>query len=115
MPAARCAASRCAPSCAAAPSSRTARSPARRDGASRPRPSIAARRRTTLRTILDFLEQDSRTAAIARVSLSAGCVIALWQLLSLFVTNRLLLVPPADVVAALVKEAQTGAMWDNAV
>jgi NitT/TauT family transport system permease protein len=68
-----------------------------------------------LRKILDFLEQDSRSAAIARVSLSAACVIALWQVLSLFVTNRLLLVPPADVVAALVREVQQGNMWTNAV
>lgn len=68
-----------------------------------------------MRNILDFLEQDGRTAAMARVGLSAACVLMLWQVLSLFVTNRLLLVPPADVLAALIKEVQLGNMWANAV
>lgn len=68
-----------------------------------------------LRRLYDFLEQDSRVAAVARVGLSAACVLLAWQLLSLFVTNRLLLVPPADVVAALISEVRQGAMWDNAV
>ena len=67
-----------------------------------------------MRSIYDFLEQDTRVAAIARVMLSAICVILLWQVLSLFVTNRLLLVPPADVLAAMAKELQQGSMWDNA-
>lgn len=68
-----------------------------------------------MRSILDFLEQDSRTAAVARVGLSVVSVLVAWQLVSLFVTNRLLLVPPADVLAALIKEAQLGNMWTNAV
>jgi NitT/TauT family transport system permease protein len=34
---------------------------------------------------------------------------------SLFVSNRLLLVPPVDVVSALIVEVQRGAMWTNAV
>ena len=68
-----------------------------------------------MRTIYDFLEQDTRLAALARVTLSAMCVLILWQLLSLFVTNRLLLVPPADVLAAMVKEIRQGSMWENAL
>lgn len=68
-----------------------------------------------LRKIYEFLEEDTRTAAAARVALSAVCVLAVWQVLSFFVTNRLLLVPPADVVAALIREAKSGAMWTNAV
>jgi ABC-type nitrate/sulfonate/bicarbonate transport system permease component len=68
-----------------------------------------------LRKIYDFLEEDTRIAATARVMLSAVCVLVVWQVLSFFVTNRLLLVPPADVVTALVHEAKSGAMWTNAV
>jgi NitT/TauT family transport system permease protein len=68
-----------------------------------------------LRKILDFLEQDTRLASALRVLLSIACVLILWQVLSLFVTNRLLLVPPADVGIALVKEVQLGNMWNNAV
>ncbi|HEU5019458.1 MAG TPA: ABC transporter permease [Pseudolabrys sp.] len=54
-------------------------------------------------------------AATARVAISAVCVIAVWQLVTLFVTNRLVLVPPIDVARALVREANDGAMWTNAV
>ena len=68
-----------------------------------------------VRSIYDFFEQNSRTAAIARILLSMLCVLLLWQIVSLFVTNRLLLVPPGDVARALVAEAQRGAMWANAV
>lgn len=70
---------------------------------------------SAFRRILDVLEQDSRMAAVARVAISAVCVIALWQLVTLFVTNRLVLVPPLDVAKALVREANDGAMWTNAV
>jgi NitT/TauT family transport system permease protein len=42
-------------------------------------------------------------------------VLLLWQVGSLFVSNRLLLVPPVDVVSALIVEVQRGAMWTNAV
>jgi len=68
-----------------------------------------------LRPFYEFLEQDTRTAAFVRIAISAGCVLVLWQLLSMAVTNRLLLVPPAEVAAALVKEVQQGSMWENAV
>jgi NitT/TauT family transport system permease protein len=70
---------------------------------------------SALRKILDVLEQDGRMAATARVAISAVCVIAVWQLVTLFVTNRLVLVPPIDVARALVREANDGAMWTNAV
>jgi ABC-type nitrate/sulfonate/bicarbonate transport system permease component len=68
-----------------------------------------------LRKLYEYLEQDTRSAALARVALSTGCVLIVWQLLSMFVTNRLLLVPPAEVAAALVKEVEQGTMWSNAL
>jgi len=67
-----------------------------------------------VRSLYDFLEQDTRGASLARIALSTVCVLVIWQLLSLVVTNRLLLVPPAEVALSLLKEVQTGAMWENA-
>jgi NitT/TauT family transport system permease protein len=64
--------------------------------------------------LFDFLEQETRLASALRILLSAAAVLIVWQLVSLVVTNRLLLVPPADVALALVKEAQSGSMWTNA-
>lgn len=68
-----------------------------------------------MRRIYEFLEQDTRSAAITRVVISAASVLIAWQLLAMVVTNRLLLVPPRDVAAALLTEIQQGAMWTNAV
>jgi ABC-type nitrate/sulfonate/bicarbonate transport system permease component len=68
-----------------------------------------------LRSIIDFLEQEKRLASAIRVLVSVCCVLAVWQMVSLLVTNRLLLVPPADVANALVREVQRGTMWTNAV
>jgi NitT/TauT family transport system permease protein len=68
-----------------------------------------------LRKLFEFLEQDNRSAAAARIFLSAVCVLLLWQILSMFVKNQLLLVPPADVLASLIHEGKSGAMWTNAV
>jgi len=68
-----------------------------------------------LRKILDFLDQDNRTAAFARFTLSVCSVLIVWQVVSLFVTNQLVLVPPLDVAKALLREARDGAMWTNAV
>src|SRR5882762_8805177 len=112
MRAARCASSRSAPSCAARPSISTARWSATRAGASRPTRTIRHRRneQRTVRTIFDFLEQETRLASALRVLLSIACVLIAWQLVSLIVTNRLLLVPPAEVAAALLKEVQQGSM-----
>ncbi|RAI35181.1 hypothetical protein CH340_06750 [Rhodoplanes serenus] len=62
----------------------------------------------------DFLEQDTRTASLARIAISVVAVLLIWQVVSMVVTNRLLLVPPADVAAALVHEMVDGAMWTNA-
>nr|WP_284694140.1 ABC transporter permease [Rhodoplanes serenus] len=62
----------------------------------------------------DFLEQDTRTASLARIAISVVAVLLIWQVVSMVVTNRLLLVPPADVAAALVHEVVDGAMWTNA-
>jgi NitT/TauT family transport system permease protein len=68
-----------------------------------------------VRSLYEFLEEDTRTAAFVRIGISILTVLILWQLLSLVVTNRLLLVPPADVALALVKEVRQGSMWTNAV
>ena len=68
-----------------------------------------------MRDIYEFFEQDSKAAAGARISLSVLCVLLLWQFVSAFISNRLLLVPPADVARALLVEIQRGAMWTNAV
>lgn len=67
-----------------------------------------------MRKVYDFLEQDTRAAAITRILVSTGFVLILWQLLSMVVTNRLLLVPPAEVASALWKEFQQGTMAENA-
>lgn len=67
-----------------------------------------------MRSIYDFLERDSRAAAAARILLSVVCVLAVWKIAAMFVTNRLVLVPPEDVVRALVAEERSGAIWTNA-
>jgi ABC-type uncharacterized transport system YnjBCD ATPase subunit len=68
-----------------------------------------------VRNIYDFFEQDSRTAAVARIVLSMLCVLLIGKFASLFVTNRLLPVPAEDVARVLVAEVQRGAMWTNAL
>lgn len=65
--------------------------------------------------IFEFLEQDTRSAAIIRLAVSLVSVLILWEVLATFVTNRLLLVPPLDVLYALIGEVKAGAMWENAV
>lgn len=67
------------------------------------------------RRLLDMLEEDSRSAAAIRVAISAICVLVVWQLVAMAVTNRLVLVPPVDVARALLREAQNGDLWTNAV
>ena len=67
-----------------------------------------------MRKIYDFLEQDTRAAGATRVLISTTFILIIWQLVSLVVTNRLLLVPPLDVATALVGEFQQGAMATNA-
>lgn len=67
-----------------------------------------------MRRLYEFLEQDTRTASLARIAISVITVLLIWQVVSMVVTNRLLLVPPADVAAALVHEMIDGAMWTNA-
>lgn len=68
-----------------------------------------------MRRIYEFLEQDTRSAAVTRVVISTLSVLIAWQLLAMVVTNRLLLVPPREVAAALLTEIQQGSMWTNAV
>ncbi|NVO12705.1 MAG: ABC transporter permease [Rhodoplanes sp.] len=68
-----------------------------------------------MRRLYEFLEQDTRAAGFARVALSTVLVLLIWQVVSMLVTNRLLLVPPAEVAVALAGEVEQGAMWTNAV
>lgn len=64
---------------------------------------------------LRFLEGRSRAAGASRVLLSVSALMLAWHLLATHVvTNRLLIVPPADVAAALAKEARTGELAKNA-
>lgn len=65
--------------------------------------------------IFEFLEQDTHSAALLRIVVSVASVLILWEVLATFVTNRLVLVPPLDVLIALIGEVQRGAMWENAV
>jgi NitT/TauT family transport system permease protein len=67
-----------------------------------------------LRKLYEFLELDTRAAAVARIFISTAFVLAIWQLTALVVTNRLILVPPAEVATVLVKEFQQGTMATNA-
>lgn len=67
------------------------------------------------RAVYDFLEGRSRAAALLRMLISVGFVLAVWQLLATYVvTNKLLLVPPAEVFQALGRESGSGALWTNA-
>lgn len=68
-----------------------------------------------MRNFYAFLERDTRAASIMRIALSTLCILLVWQLLALVVTNRLLLVPPADVASALMKELKAGAIATNAL
>ena len=75
--------------------------------AAKPRPVAALSR---------YLEGRSRSAALVRTALSVAFVLVVWEVLArLVVRNQLLLVPPGDVFAALLKEARTGALWTNGV
>ena len=68
-----------------------------------------------MQRLLDYLNGESRGAGISRVLISFGSVILVWQLLTAtIVTNRLLLVPPLEVLDALVEEFRNGEMWSNA-
>lgn len=68
-----------------------------------------------LKNVYEFLEQDTRSAALVRLAVSLVSVLLVWEVVATFVTNRLLLVPPLDVFNALIVEAKKGAMWENAV
>jgi NitT/TauT family transport system permease protein len=67
-----------------------------------------------VRDICKVFEQDSPSAALARIVFSMFCVLIVWQAVSVFVVNRLLLVPPSEVAAAILAEIRRGSMWTNA-
>lgn len=70
---------------------------------------------TALRSFFDFVEGPSRAASAVRVGASLLFVLAVWQVLATtLVTNRLLLVPPGEVFAALSREFGNGEFWKNA-
>lgn len=68
-----------------------------------------------LSDFFDFLNGETRGAALWRVVISFGSVLLIWQVLTAtIVTNRLLLVPPLEVLQALIDEVESGEMWTNA-
>lgn len=69
---------------------------------------------TPRQRILAYLESNTRSASLVRVSVSVLFVLLVWQVLtSTIVTNRLLLVPPAEVFQALMVQVRSGAVWTN--
>lgn len=68
------------------------------------------------REFYDYLNQDTNGAGLVRLAISTLFVLAIWQILtSTLVQNRMLLVPPADVLTAFLREVSSGAMLRNAV
>lgn len=60
------------------------------------------------------LGQDSWNAGMARNALSLGILLVVWDLAARFlVTNRLILVPPHQVLHALFIDARSGELWTN--
>ena len=77
---------------------------------------MTARTGPSWRGVYDFLEGRSRAASILRMLISVAFVLAVWQVLTTYVvTNKLLLVPPAEVFEAIGKESASGALWTNAL
>lgn len=68
-----------------------------------------------MREVLRWLEGEDRLAGVVRISVSVGAFLLFWWLLtSTVVTNRMILVPPQDVLWAIVKELRSGELWKNA-
>jgi NitT/TauT family transport system permease protein len=66
-------------------------------------------------TMAAMLNSPGRFPGMVRFAISMVAMLLVWQLLtSTIVTNRLLLVPPAEVCHAFIREVQSGAMWTNA-
>lgn len=64
--------------------------------------------------IYDFLQRDGRWNTLVRVLVSVVAVLTVWDVLTATViTNRLLLVPPAEVFTALGAEIRSGRVWTN--
>jgi len=69
---------------------------------------------TATQRIQAYLEGTTRSASLVRVGVSILFVLVVWEVLTAtIVTNRMLLVPPAEVFAALMKEVRSGAVWTN--
>jgi NitT/TauT family transport system permease protein len=68
-----------------------------------------------MKTILDYLSGETRTAALSRAVFSLVSVLIIWQILTAtIVMNRMLLVPPAEVLDAFIGEIRSGEMRRNA-
>ncbi|UJQ93570.1 ABC transporter permease [Mariluticola halotolerans] len=68
-----------------------------------------------LHKINDYLNGETHLASAARLFLSFGSVLIIWEILTAtIVTNRLLLVPPMEVLYAFMNEVSSGEMWTNA-
>ncbi len=71
--------------------------------------------RSWLSNFAAFLDSDTRLSGMVRISLSVALLIVFWQILTAtVVTNKLLLVPPHEVLDAFIKELQNGRFWKNA-
>jgi NitT/TauT family transport system permease protein len=69
-----------------------------------------------VRGVVQWLESDDRLAGVVRIGVSIAAFLVVWWLLTAtVVTNRMILVPPQDVLTALVTEFRSGEMWKNAV
>ncbi len=67
---------------------------------------------TAWQKLYGFLEGDTRIASLVRVSFSVLSVLVVWEILTAtVVTNRMLLVPPAEVFKSLFDETMSGAVW----
>jgi NitT/TauT family transport system permease protein len=65
---------------------------------------------------VNWLTQDTRAASAARLLIALAVLIALWDVLTrTLVTNQLILVPPGDVLRALVTEVADGSLAKNSV
>lgn len=63
-----------------------------------------------------WLGGETRGASATRLFFSLGMFALVWELLARYVvTNKLIVVPFSDVVAALRIEAQSGSLWTNSV
>jgi ABC-type nitrate/sulfonate/bicarbonate transport system permease component len=63
---------------------------------------------------VNWLARDSRPAATVRLIIALAIIVAVWEAMTrTVITNRLILVPPDDVFAALVTDFSNGSLAKN--